>query len=243
MSQNKILLITGASSEVGLSLIAQAAENYDVILAHYCHNDKELTELQGKMGNKLKLYQADFADERSVRQMIERILEDGYVVSHMVHLAAPKLRYVKFVKGGWEEFERGVQTCLRSVTEITRAFLPGMIKRKYGRIVFMLSSCTVNVPPRFLSAYVTVKYAQLGLMKSLAVEYAEKGITVNGVSPEMMETKFLSEVSEIIIEKSAQSSPRGRNLTVQEVVPAFLYLLSDGAAAVTGQNLAVTGGR
>lgn len=107
----------------------------------------------------------------------------------------------------------------------------------------MLTSCTENVPPKYLSPYVTVKYALLGLMKSLAAEYAEKGITVNGVSPDMMETRFLSEVSDIIVEKSAMTSPLGRNLTVQDAVPAFEYLLSDAAAAMTGQNLVISGGR
>lgn len=68
--------------------------------------------------------------------------------------------------------------------------IPNMAKKKYGRIVFMLTSCTINNPPKYQSSYVTVKYALLGLMKALAVEYADRGITVNGVSPDMMETKF-----------------------------------------------------
>lgn len=243
MSQSKILLVTGASSEVGLALIEQVAADYDVILAHYCRSDKKLLELREKLGEKLELLQADFSDAESVRSMIAQIQEKGCSVNQIVHLAAPKLHYVRFAKSSWEMFEEGLSTCLQSVVEITKAFLPQMAKNKYGRIVFMLTSCTTNLPPKYLSSYVTVKYALLGLMKSLAVEYAEKGITVNGVSPDMMETRFLSEVSQIIVEQSAQNSPLGRNLTVQDAVPAFAYLLSDAAAAVTGQNLAITGGR
>ena len=106
----------------------------------------------------------------------------------------------------------------------------------------MLTSDTVDMPPKYQSSYVTVKYALLGLMKSLAVEYAEKGITFNGISPDMIETKFLSELPELIVENNRNNSPLGRNIRIDEIVPIFEYLLSDAGASMTGQNIAVTGG-
>lgn len=228
---------------MGLALIKETADEYEKIFAHYNSSKEELDKLKEQLGEKLELLQADFSDPDSVQTMIRNIQTSDWKVNQIVHLAAPKLAYVKFAKVGWEAFEAGLTASLRSIAEICRAFLPGMAKAKYGRVLFMLTSCTMNVPPRFLSPYVTAKYAQLGFMKSLAVEYADKGITVNGVSPDMIETKFLSQVSEIIVAQSAQNSPLGRNLTVQDVLPAFHYLLSDGAAAVTGQNMGITGGR
>ena len=79
-------------------------------------------------------------------------------------------------------------------------------------------------------------------MRSLAAEYTDKGITVNAVSPDMMETKFLSEIQEIIIRQNAENNPLGRNIRVDDVIGLFQYLLSDGTQAVTGQNIGVTGG-
>lgn len=79
-------------------------------------------------------------------------------------------------------------------------------------------------------------------MRNLAVEYASKGITVNAVSPDMMETKFLSELPELIKEHSAKNNPLGRNIYVDEVGPTMEYLLSSGSDVVTGQNIGVTGG-
>ena len=238
-----MLLVTGASSEVGVAMISRIVKDYDVIFAHYCRSDAELLKLREENGDKIKLVQADFSDADSVQKMIAEIRDTGHEINQIVHLAAPKLRYLKFAKAGWDQFEEGMRTSLQSIVEICGAFMPAMAKKKYGRVIFMLTSCTENVPPKYLSPYVTVKYALLGLMKSLAAEYAEKGITVNGVSPDMMETRFLSEVSDIIVEKSAMTSPLGRNLTVQDAVPAFEYLLSDAAAAMTGQNLVISGGR
>jgi len=68
------------------------------------------------------------------------------------------------------------------------------------------------------------------------------GLTVNGISPDMMETKFLSDVPQLIVEQNAANSPIGRNVYVEEVVPVVSYILSDLGAAMTGQNIAITGG-
>lgn len=125
---------------------------------------------------------------------------------------------------------------------ILQAFIPKMSKQNYGKIVFMLSAYLLGIPPKFQSPYITVKYALLGLMRNLASEYAAKGIMVNAVSPDMMETKFLSELPELIKEQSAKNNPLGRNIFVDEVVPTIEYLLSPGSDVVTGQNIGVTGG-
>ena len=58
----------------------------------------------------------------------------------------------------------------------------------------MLTSCTTNIPPKYLASYVTSKYALLGLVKALSNEYADKGIRINGISPSMIETKFLENI-------------------------------------------------
>lgn len=243
MSQNKILLMLGASSDIGCELIKRNADKYDVILAHYCRSDERLKALQQQIGDKIQLLQADFMDRESVQHMIEEIRQRDLSPTHIVHLSAPKFYNVKFAKSSWEQFEEGLQTSLRSIVEIARAFVPVMAKAKFGRVVFMLTSCVQNTPPKYLSPYVTAKYALLGLMKSLAVEYADKGVSVNGVSPDMIETRFLSDISDIIVQKNAMDSPIGRNLTADDVMPVFEYLLSDEAAAITGQNIAITGGR
>lgn len=125
---------------------------------------------------------------------------------------------------------------------ILQDFIPKMSKQRYGKIVFMLSAYVVGIPPKFQSSYITVKYALLGLMRNLASEYASKGVMVNGVSPDMMETKFLSELPDLVKEQSAKHNPLGRNIRVDEVVPTIEYLLSPASDIVTGQNIGVTGG-
>ena len=138
--------------------------------------------------------------------------------------------------------DQAFEVSVRSIFHILQSFMPHMSKQKYGRVVFMLTSYCLGLPPKYQSAYVTSKYALLGLMKALATEYDSKGITVNGISPEMIDTKFLSDLPDLIVEENAAKSPLKRNLQVDDVVPMLAYLLSDAAEAITGQNIAITGG-
>lgn len=242
MREKKILLVTGASSDVGCKLLEAAFHNYEVILAHYCQSKERLDALRGKLGEKLIPLQADFRDEQSVLSMIERIDRMGYVPDHIVHLPAQKVLPQKFHKTQVEQYTTGFATSVTSIVLILQHYLPKMSKQKYGKVVFMLTSFTQNAPPKYQAPYITTKYALLGLMRDLAREYADKNIMVNGVSPDMMETRFLSEMPELVVQQNAANNPQGRNLIVDDVIPTFLYLLSDGADLVTGQNIGVTGG-
>lgn len=242
MKDKKILLITGASSDIGSSMIPRIAANYETVIAHYCHEKKRLENMQQEIGEKLVLVQADFSDAKSVAGMIKQIQDMGYSPNHIVHLAAAKIDNLQFHKDDRASFSIGMEISLHSIVDILQAFIPAMAKNRYGKILFMLSSVTLDRTTKFQSPYIVAKYALLGLMKSLSKEYAGKGIAVNGISPDMMETDFLSEIPELIIQKNAAESPLGRNLSIDDVIPAFQYLLSDEADAVMGQNIGITGG-
>lgn len=236
---DKILLVTGASSDIGSELVRNVSQNYKKVIAHYYHWNENLECLKRETGDKIIFLQSDFSDLDSVTGLIHRIKEQGLEPDHIVHLPAPKMKIQKFVKEDWETFQNGWETSVHSLVEILQAFLPHMQKQKYGKIVLMLTSCTLDLPPKFQAAYTTVKYAMLGLMKSLAVDYMDKGITVNGVSPDMIQTKFLSELPEHLIEQYAEKRPEKRILRVEEVLPVLSFLLSEGAAHVNGMNLGV----
>jgi 3-oxoacyl-[acyl-carrier protein] reductase len=117
-----------------------------------------------------------------------------------------------------------------------------MAAAKFGKIVFILSSVTLNVPPKALAEYTTIKYALLGLMKSLASEYADKKINVNSISPSMVETKFLSLINEKFIEISAQSNPLKRNAKVEDLNGILNLLFSNESDFINGINIPITGG-
>ncbi len=163
--------------------------------------------------------------------------------THIVHLQAGKYENIKFGKITWNKFNTDINIALRSLVIILNNFLQEMAKNKYGKVVVILLSCTINIPPKYVSSYVSTKYALLGLVKALSNEYAEKSIQINGVSPTMMETKFLKDIPELIIQQNAANSQTGKNLSVDDVVPMFKFLLSEDANCITGQNMAITNGK
>ena len=240
----KILLITGATSDVGCQLFEAVHGDYDHIFLQYRTMNEDLSKLIEEYNSQVDIrpIQCDFSDITNVFRMIDDIKTTGLIPNNIVHLPAPKAYNMHFHKDEWENYSLGWEISVHSIVEVLKAFIPYMVKENYGRIVFMLTSCTVYQPAKFQSSYVTVKYALLGLMKSLSVEYISKGITVNGVSPDMMETKFLSELPRLLVETNAYNSPLGRNIYVEEVIPVIQLLLADSSASMTGQNIAVMGG-
>lgn len=239
--ENKTLLVIGASSEVGRALIRKVALNYSRIYAHYHSSGEALDGLKAALGGKLVPLQANLMDAAATAALTARIQGDGVLPNHIVHLAAPRCEQKRFHQTDEEDFSAALTCSVIAFSSIIKPFISKMGKNGRGKIVAMLTAYTEGVPPKFISAYVTAKYALLGLVRSLAAEYAPKGVCVNAVSPEMIETRFLSSMPELALEQARESSIMGRLLTPDDVVPTFEYLLSDASDFVTGQNVLVTG--
>jgi len=239
---NKALLVIGASSEVGIELIKRIYKNYDTIYAHYNSNKAPIEELQKLAGDSLIPVQANLLDYEDTKKIINIIKEKNIYPQHIVHLSSPKCSLQHFNKTGIEEFEASMKCSVFSFSLILSSLIKQISnKETKSKIAVMLSICTKNLPPNFMSSYVTAKYALLGLCKSLAVEYSNKGICINSVSPDMMETKFISNLPELAIEQAKEKSVSNKLLKPSEVVQTFEFLLSDASDAITGQNIAISG--
>ncbi len=272
MTDRRIILILGASSDLGTELIreldelearknegnakrierAEKAGGADgqesasamrpLILAHYAKNREALTKLQEACTCvEIEPIQADLSVQEEVCAMLSDIRERALIPTHIVSLAAEKCSYMRISEWERERVQKDMNIQFFSLAEVFRVCLPEMAKRGYGKVVVMLSAYTVMEPPKYLANYTSVKYALLGLMRSAAAEYGDQGLNINGVSPEMIETKFLSGIGRKVREMNAENSPRHRNLTVKDVIPSVLYLLSEEAEFVNGVNLNLTG--
>lgn len=241
--ENKIYLITGSTSDIGVALIKSLELNAnDIIIAHYFTSKTKIEAIKNITRAKLIPVQADLSQENLNSEFVGKIKALSLCPTHIVHLVANPIKFQKFKDFEWNDFKISIITQIKSAYEIMHEFLPKMGKRKKGRIVFILTSNTLNIPTKYAIDYVTIKYALLGFMKALAVEYADKGICINAVSPSMIETKFLTNVNEKIIEMNAMRNPMKRNATVNDVIPTIKFLLSDDNNYMTGINIPVTGG-
>ena len=236
-------LITGATSDVGRTLIERLlrAEPDSLVLAQGCGDLPKLDALCAAFAGRIKTYDADLSDRAKVDAFVQQ-LQGAPAPTHFVHLPALPVVNTKFKAFDQARFDLDMEIEIHSAVRILRAILPAMAKAKFGRVLFIQTSYTIGCPPKNTAAYVMAKSAIGGLVKSLAVEYAKFGVTVNCVAPSMMETNFLKDTPDLIVQAAAADNPMGRNARPDDVVPAMAFLLSQEAGFITGVTLPITGG-
>ncbi len=239
------ILITGASSDIALELIRSIAKDGPTAqtLAHFHQGQERIQEMKRELGNRFIPIQADLRSREGVEHLIAQVRSYAEFPNKIVHFAGLKLRMERFHQADLEHFDANFQVQVRAVMRLLQEFLPAMSRaEQHTKVVLVLSSVTVGVPAKFMSAYTVVKYAELGLLRALAADYAGSAVNINGVSPYMVETQFLSEIPEKALQLAAAATPRKRLATPVEIVDAIKFLLSSGSDYLDGVNLPVTGG-
>jgi 3-hydroxybutyrate dehydrogenase len=157
-----------------------------------------------------------------------------------------------FAKSDSALFAQMMNVNFMGVVHAAQAVLPGMKARKSGRIVAIASTAGLK-GYAYVSAYSAAKHAVVGLVRSLALELATSGVTVNAVCPGFTDTDLISGSIDTIMSRTgrnreqalaelAKHNPQGKLVTPEEVADAVLWLCGEGAGAVTGQAIAVAGG-
>lgn len=244
-----IYLITGASSEIGIAYIQKMDKKYTeskqngLIYGTYYSNPMILEEVKEQLKSiQLVPIRCDLSDKHSVDELVRFIEKDGNIPTHLAHLAAQKFEYMRIKEFDWEITQKELEIEVHSFARICKWLLPIMSRKHYGKIVALLTAYTLGTPPKYMSDYIIAKYALLGFVKAAASEYSGKGITINAVSPNMIETKFVSNIDARMVEMNAQRCAMKRNVTKDEVIDAMFFLLSDGSSYINGINLNLTGG-
>jgi 3-hydroxybutyrate dehydrogenase len=193
---------------------------------------------------------ADVADQAALNSAIsiaaERQPIDILVANAGAAESAP------FAKSDAALFRRMLDVNFFGVVHAAHAVLPSMKKRGHGRIVAVASTAGVK-GYAYVSAYAAAKHAVIGLVRSVALELAATGITVNAVCPGFTDTDLLTGSIDNIMTKTGRSrgealaelakhNPQGRLVTPAEVADTVLWLCGDGASSITGQAIAVAGG-
>lgn len=245
MSFENTYLILGASSDLGVELIKSlnSEKSNSLFLAHYNSSKSKFDEIPMQNGNVIEAMQCDLSNPDSVDEFIAQIQEKTDAPTHIVQLAADSFKYMRLKEFSREALLKSIDIQVCSFAAILKKFLPVMAKRKaHNKIVIMLTSYILDTPPKFVLEYMIAKSALLGLMRSVATDYVGKFVNVNALSPSMIETKFLKNIDERIVQMTAEKSPEERNATPADIVPVIKFLLSDSANYIHGANLNVCNG-
>ena len=157
-----------------------------------------------------------------------------------------------FAKISIELWQRMLAVNLTGTFLCTQAALPGMLEARWGRIVNIASTAGLK-GYAYVAAYAAAKHGVIGLTRSLALEVAKKGITVNAVCPGYTETDILRDGVANVVAKTGMSeaearaqftvgNPQGRIVQPREVADAVRWLCGDAASSITGQSISVSGG-
>lgn len=237
----KVLLVTGASSDLGQAFLLKYGERFDRIIGTYYSNRESLDSLKTELGSKLETYRLNLMRQDEVDSFTDFLAESDYMPSYVLHLPSLKSGMVRAHTLESETVRANLEVSVVSFLRLMRPILATMSLKQFGRIVCMLSSVTENAIA-FQSPYMVSKYALLGTVKALAVEYAGKKITVNAVSPSMIDTKFIADTPDYTKKKNLMMMPLKRFVMPKDIVRALAFFLEDENEYITGENLLIAGG-
>jgi NAD(P)-dependent dehydrogenase (short-subunit alcohol dehydrogenase family) len=238
----RVALVTGASRGIGAAIARLLGSEGATVAVNYVRSrgpaDAVARDIE-ESGGIAQVFQADVGDETQCTALANQTVDAFGRIDFLVNNAGV-LEDQWFSKMDRLSFDRILQTNLGSVFSLIKAVLPYMEKRKYGRIVNMASFVgqTGNITQ---TNYAAAKAGMVGLTKTLALEVATKGITVNAVCPGFIGTEMVTTLQPKIQDVLLAKIPMGRFGNPEEVAKGVLYLLRD-ADYVTGSSLNINGG-
>ncbi|QYO77681.1 3-hydroxybutyrate dehydrogenase [Devosia salina] len=252
----RVALVTGSTSGIGLAIAQKFAQmNYSVALNSFEPADTWfglVAELDRLGSGEIVYVQADLADAAASRALSDQVLSRFGRVDVLVNNAGvQKVSPIEqFEDADWQ---RIVAVSLDSAFHAIRSCLPGMTERGWGRIINIASAHGLRASP-FKSAYVATKHAVVGLTKTVALEAAEKGVTVNAICPGYVWTPLVAKqvadqarvhgLSEEDVIRQVILAPQPTKQFVQpeEIAEMAAYLCSDWARSITGSTISIDGG-
>jgi len=256
MAKAKAAVVSGSTSGIGLAIArALAREGTNVMLNGFGDAgeiEKTRAEVERQCGVRALYSPADMTKPAEIAEMIRTAEQAFGGIDILVNNAG--IQHVAPVEEfPIEKWDQIIAINLSSAFHTIRAALPGMKARKWGRIINTASAHSLVASP-FKSAYVTAKHGLAGLTKTVALEVATFGITVNCFSPgyvwtplvekqipDTMKARSLTK-EQVINDVLLAAQPTKQFVTVEEIAALVMFLCSDAAAQITGANLSIDGG-
>ncbi len=243
--QNHIALVTGSSSGIGRGVaIAMAAAGADLVINCPGASERQAAEQVAEevraCGRRALVACADVSDAAQVEAMVAAALGEYGRIDILVNNAGIA------IAGAAHEmpvdlWDRVIAVHLRGAFLVTRAVLPQMYARGYGRIINTASQLAYKGAAAF-SAYTAAKGGILSFTRSVALEVGARDITINCVAPGATRTPILADVPAAMLEDIRKAIPLGRLADVEDIVPSYLFLAGKGARHYQGQCLSPNGG-
>ena len=242
--KGKVALITGASRGIGRAIAIELAKNGANIAINYNSNFKSAKETQklvNKTGVKSEIIKADVSKEKSIKLLIKQTEKKLGPIDLLVTNAGIALLSKDPLKLDYKIWKKTMATNVDGTLLPIKEVLPGMIKRKYGRIVCLSSIAGLGMRPNMIT-YGTSKAAVIALVRNLSAAVAPH-IRINSVAPGLIETDMIESLDKKTRKNMIENTPLKRIGKPKDIANSVCYLLSDRSDYTTGQTIVTDGGR
>ena len=240
--KGKTAVVTGAGSGLGRACSLQLARDGAAVAVWDLNAEgaAETVRLIEAEGHRAKAYVGDASDKASIEAILGRIRGDLGPVLILVNNAGIT-GFCPFLEITPEALERMYRINLMGPFLLTQAAIPDMLAAGWGRVI-NISSSSAQTGSKGMAHYSSSKGGIVALTKTLALEFADRGITVNNIPPGFIDTP-MTRSSPIDVDEVAAASPMKRAGRPEDIAAACSFLASEAAGYVTGQTLGVNGGR
>ena len=235
----KVALITGATGGIGMS-IARKMKQFGVKLILSGTKKNILADLSSELGSDVKTIVTDLSNKDDITFLAKEAEETFGKLDLLVNNAGITADTL-FLRMKDEDWDRVIDINLSAAMRLTKQIIRGMLKRKYGRIIF-ISSIVGHTGNAGQSNYSASKSGLIGLTKSIALEVAGRGITCNLIAPGFISSPMTDRLSEDQKNNIIKNIPVNRLGNADDVSNGCVYLASDEASFITGTTLHINGG-
>jgi 3-oxoacyl-[acyl-carrier protein] reductase len=235
----KTALITGASGAIG-GAIARALHGNGATVALSGTRREQLDTLAGELGSRAHVLPCDLADKDAVEALVPAAEEAMEKLDILVANAGVTKDNL-FVQLRDEDWEKVIGVNLTATFRLTRAAVSRMMRRRWGRVIGITSVSGFTGNPG-QGNYTASKAGMVGMLKSVAMEYAKRNVTANCIAPGLVTSAMTEKLNDKQRETILSRVPMGRLGTPLEIAAAAVYLASEEAAYVTGQTIHINGG-
>ena len=237
--KEKKVLITGATGGIGSAMAKRMAkQGADLVLSGT--KKESLETLSNEIGDNCYSFAADLAKKEEIKNLVIWAIEKMGSIDILVNNAGITRDNLS-IRMSDEDWDDVINVNLTASFLLSRDCLKVMLKKRWGRIINITSVVGV-MGNAGQSNYAASKAGMIGMTKSIASEVSSRGITVNCISPGYVVTAMTDKISDVAKEKILQNTPVGRFGKAEEIADWAIYLASNDADYITGQNININGG-
>lgn len=243
--RGRVALVTGSSTGLGKEMAMALGAAGAKVAVNYANNQQRAEEMFAQFqeaGHQGQLFRGNAIDEADVKRMTKEIADELGPIDILVLNATPDQPEKPIEEYDWDFYQSMLDYFIKSPYLFALATLPHMKEQRWGRIINIGSEVFQEGRPNF-SAYVAAKGGQNGWTRSMSTELAPYGITVNMVAPGWIPVERHADVPQEIKDEYFATIPAGRWGLPKDVAGIVTFLASDAASFISGQNIAVGGGR